>query len=262
MSQIDSIIREYPELATIVGKVSDQVLIDQFNECRPEFENSRKIASEHIPVSLLATVFDAAAEQGQITLETFLGRWGNVTIEEVCKIALILRWLKPSRVFEFGTYNGMTTRQIALNVPNDCEVFTLDLDPTDRSVTELSIGAIDQYIAEKTGAFDVKVGEYFIGTTQETKITQLLGDSMTYDYSPYYGTADLVFVDAGHTYDYVKSDTENALRLIKPGGVILWHDYMRVLHPGVTRCLSEYALKGLSIHQLRGTNLAVHRSDE
>ena len=262
MSEIDLIVSKYPELSTIVGKVPGQVLIDQFNWCRQEFENSRDIVAEHIPISFLATVFDKRAEQGQITLEKFLGRWGNVTVEEVCKIALILRWLRPSRVFEFGTYNGMTTLQIALNVPDSCEVFTLDLDPDDKAVTELSIGAIDQYIAEKTGAFDVKVGEYFLDTPQQDKITQLLGDSMTFDYSPYYGTVDLVFVDAGHTYDYVKSDTENAFRLIKPGGVILWHDFLRVLHPGVTRCIAEYAQTGTPIHQLRGTNLAVHRSGE
>jgi len=71
---------------------------------------------------------------------------------------------------------------------------------------------------------------------------------------------DVVFVDAGHTYPYVKSDTENALSMLRPGGVILWHDYLQVLHPDVTQCLYEYRLAGLPIYHLRGTTLALHYS--
>jgi hypothetical protein len=36
---------------------------------------------------------------------------------------------------------------------------------------------------------------------------------------------DLVLVDASHTYQAVFSDSMNAFRMIKAGGVILWHDY-------------------------------------
>jgi len=68
----------------------------------------------------------------------------------------------------------------------------------------------------------------------------------------------MVFVDAGHTYRYVKSDTEKALKMLRPGGVILWHDYMQLLHPDVVQCLCEKAEVGLNIGHLRGTSLAVH----
>jgi len=33
--------------------------------------------------------------------------------------------------------------------------------------------------------------------------------------------------------------------MIRPGGVIIWHDYMQVLHPDVTRLLYEYAISAL-----------------
>jgi hypothetical protein len=36
---------------------------------------------------------------------------------------------------------------------------------------------------------------------------------------------DLVVVDASHTYAAVFSDSMNAFKMIKPGGVIIWHDY-------------------------------------
>ena len=35
----------------------------------------------------------------------------------------------------------------------------------------------------------------------------------------------LVFVDGCHAYDFVHQDTANALRYLRPGGLIVWHDY-------------------------------------
>ena len=66
---------------------------------------------------------------------------------------------------------------------------------------------------------------YYGGTEVEPKITQLFGDSKSFDAAPYAGQCDLVFVDGSHAYSYVKNDTEKALAMTRPGGVILWHDY-------------------------------------
>lgn len=57
------------------------------------------------------------------------------------------------------------------------------------------------------------------------KIVQLHGDSRTFDYESYARSIDLVFVNAGHTYDLVANDTRHALTLLRPGGVIIWHDF-------------------------------------
>jgi predicted O-methyltransferase YrrM len=50
--------------------------------------------------------------------------------------------------------------------------------------------------------------------------------------------ADLIFIDAGHEYECVKKDTEEAMAHIKPGGVVIWHDYS-LGTPGVIRCVDE-----------------------
>ena len=72
---------------------------------------------------------------------------------------------------------------------------------------------------------------------------------------------NFVFIDAGHTYEYVLSDTQNALALLDPArdGLIFWHDYDQVLHPAVTQCLVELAENGQPIRHLRNTNLAILR---
>ena len=50
-----------------------------------------------------------------------------------------------------------------------------------------------------------------------------------------------MLVDAGHEYEFVKADTETALRLIRPGGTILWDDYDPGW-PGVVRAVDGTGL--------------------
>ena len=61
------------------------------------------------------------------------------------------------------------------------------------------------------------IGAAFRSTEHEPRITQHLGDSATFDYKPFAGAIDLVFVDGAHTYDYVRADSKNALSTIAPG---------------------------------------------
>jgi hypothetical protein len=59
---------------------------------------------------------------------------------------------------------------------------------------------------------------------------------MTFDFSEWFGTIDMVFVDGGHDVPTAKADTENALKLIrshKPA-IILWHDYRGPEYPELT----------------------------
>jgi len=247
---------KYPQLKNLLGKVPDEIIKNELRDKVPVFEYYASLAQDIICPVFLSDVFPQDAERGRITLDNFLGQWGNITVEEICKICLIAVWLKPLAVFEFGTFNGMTTKQFALNTHADCKIYTLDIPP--QQSTDLSLGEIDGYLAQKKDFFHFDVGYYFKGDLCESKIIQLWGDSTKIDFSSFQGQFDIVFIDAGHTYPYVKADSENAFEMIRPGGVIIWHDYMQVLHPDVTRLLYEYAISGLKIHQLRSTSLAVY----
>lgn len=260
MDKLADIFGRYPRLSNLRGKVPDEVIEREIIPKVEKFEHYRPLAQQRIPTVNLGDVFPPEMEKGQIILENFLGRWGNISIEELCKISLVVSWLKPHAVFEFGTYNGLTTLQMAMNASRNCKLYTLDIHPDSETASKLEIGEIDRYLAQKMGSFQFEVGSYFKDTTFEQQTVQVWGDSTQIDLSAYYDQMDIVFVDAGHTYPYTKSDTGNALKMIRPGGVILWHDYLQVLHPDVTQCLYEYALNGLPIHHLRGTNLAVHYS--
>jgi hypothetical protein len=254
-----TIFDRYPQLATLKGLVPDDVVERQIGARADEFEGLLASAKKRIPTVRLCDLFPPELERGTITLTNFLGHWGNVSIEEVCKLALIARWLQPRRVLEIGTYNGMTTLQIALNVPSDAVVYTLDLPPDMQAALPLS--DLDNYVAHHfRQRFGTQTGSYFAGRT-DVHIRQLLGDSATFDYaSAIDGPLDLVFIDAAHDYPNKKIDSERALELLSPHGVVIWHNYADVTCPDVTKYLGELSAR-LPIRHLRNTMLAVYRRE-
>ena len=154
------------------------------------------------------------------------------------------------RAFEVGTYLGETTWLLAHNNP-ELRVFTLDL-PDLETAGALQLERTD---AEYFTHWDR--GRRFAGTPEQDRITQLFGDSATFDFSPYAGTMDLVYIDASHSYSYVKSDSEAALAMLSPQGMIVWDDY--TYYPGIFAYLNELApqLKRPIMHIL-GTRLAIY----
>lgn len=160
---------------------------------------------------------------------------GNVTGYELLVIAQIMAAAKPQACFEIGTFDGRTTLNLAANSAEGGRVYTLDLPPQDLNRTGLKIAHGDENFIKKD-----RSGARFAGTAYEPQITQLYGDSATFDFSPYEGKMDVVFVDGAHSYDYVKNDTAVALRLLKPGGgIILWHDYGSRYWKDLTRAINE-----------------------
>jgi predicted O-methyltransferase YrrM len=101
-------------------------------------------------------------------------------------------------------------------------------------------------------------GLRYVGKECSNKITQLYGDSATFDFSFFWGSIDFVFVDGSHSYEYVLNDSRVALRLLKKnGGIIVWHDYDS--WEGVTRALDELFVKAPEFNSLvrfKGTSLA------
>ncbi|MCQ9204966.1 MAG: class I SAM-dependent methyltransferase [Omnitrophica bacterium] len=159
---------------------------------------------------------------------------GGLTLYELITVCAICKYIKPSKIFEFGTFKGNTTLHLTLNSPDRCEINTLDLPPEIRGDTLFPVedGPI-------TG-MSFSVGEKYQGSSLENKINQLYGDSAPFDYTRFYGSMDLIIIDGNHQYDNVKSDSENAFRMLNPEGIILWHDYTLLPdHRGVIQYLNE-----------------------
>jgi len=161
---------------------------------------------------------------------------GNVDARELQVLAALARHGQPQRIFEIGTFNGLTTLTFALNTPPEAEVLTLDLPPGGAAHTRFDVAEGDRkFIATNPRTRLFERGRF----PEENKITQLFGDSAAFDFAPYRHQIDCVFVDGSHAYDYVINDSRTALELLRPeGGVIVWHDYGPVW-PDVIRALEE-----------------------
>jgi SAM-dependent methyltransferase len=177
---------------------------------------------------------------------------GNVSLLELLIIARIVRSTGPRAIFEIGTFDGRTTLNLSANAPEGAKVFTLDLSPEAGGRTRLPAAPHDrEFLPSRERRLR------FRGTGYEDGIVALRGDSADFDFSPYEGRMDLVFVDGSHSYDYVVNDSEKALRLLREGGgVVIWHDYgvwegatraLNGLHAGRADCAGMRRLEGTSL---------------
>ncbi len=192
----------------------------------------------------------------------FVSKGGKIilgTVKDVEAWALAVLARKAGNIFEFGTCTGRTTYLLARNSPPDAVVTTVTLSPDVQ----------DQYVAEQGD--DAKSTKYalkesvnatffYSGTSVESKIKQFFSDSKKFDETPYVGQCDLIFVDGSHAYSYVKNDTQKALRMLKAGGLILWHDYHRVrsVLPGVYQALNELSAQ-YPLKHIRETSFVAYR---
>jgi predicted O-methyltransferase YrrM len=172
----------------------------------------------------------------------------SIGTPELIGLLTLVRRSEAKRVFEIGTSSGGTTWHLAANLDAGGEVVTLDLPPETPHQ-----GAYSPRAVATERPSEQRLGSLFRGTPEEQKIRQILCDSADYDPSAERQSFDLVFIDAAHTEAAVRRDTALARVLVRPGGVLCWHDYF-VFHPdyGVRTFLHELALT-LPVFRLRGT---------
>lgn len=203
-----------------------------------------------LPIYPLPQMFPSTAVSSvAIPWSALVMEYGSLPFPEWLTLSTLCQCLKPKRVFEIGTFKGSSTLALAANTPEGTEIFTLDLDPNKRDQIKLPLA-----IGELAGVSFV-VGEHYRGTPFEPKIHPLYGDSASFDFRPYEKGVDLVFIDGNHSYENVKLDSENAFRMLRPGGIIVWDDYS----PGwdVVRYLNEIQ-KQKTLAQISGTRFAVY----
>ena len=213
------------------------------------------------PVTRLAQVFwPQVLKSHSIELTETDKSDGNVRLSELAVLALAASDVPAgNEIVEIGTFDGRTALNLAINAPPGVSIATLDL-PADQP-SALEIEASERRYVDKPapGARLRSCGGPW--RVYAERVAQLSGDSATFDWSPHVGRAGLVFVDGSHAYDYVRKDSETAMRLVRPGGVVLWHDYG--VWPGVNQALEEIdARLGLGLVHIAGTSLVFWRAAE
>ena len=184
-----------------------------------------------------------------VRLRVGSGQFGETPMTDLVALSLLIAQACPSVLFEFGTFTGLGTLHMALNAPEGI-VHTVDLRPSERtSISGLDWEAdIDQSAVGSLYQADVDVA---------SRVRQHWGDSRDFDTSELRGKVGFIFIDAAHSYEFVRSDTLKAIELAAPGATVVWHDYHRVC-PDVQRVVAEQVPQYAPV-AVAGTSIALMR---
>lgn len=170
-----------------------------------------------LPSISLDDLLPEKENQWEVRMLMFPKSHASISLPEFLTLILLLKQANSTRIFEFGTFKGISITQLALNLPDDSEIYTLDL-PDESLNTEFGTDPEDGAIAQESGKGSL------VPVTLRSRIHFLKSDSAKFDETPYEDRMDFVFVDGAHNYDYVKNDSEKGWRMLRKGGIIAWHD--------------------------------------
>ena len=196
------------------------------------------LSSEKGPIPKFALVnnTDSPLKLHAFILQNQLNGYDNriclLSYEELIHLISLVNIFKPTHIFEFGTYKGGSLKHFILNTNEDVIVHSLDLTHVHLS---------DQFRT------------FF---SHKNNVHLHLTNSQYFNFEPFYKTQDFIFIDGGHDYETVKSDSENAFRIIKADGVIVWDDYSNE-QPGVYKYLNELFKTKPFLFQIKNTSLVV-----
>lgn len=151
----------------------------------------------------------------------------------------LYRNFRPNRHLEFGTWQGTGV----LYCLEECAatVWTINLlkgeERADGSwaygttfdATEEQPTWANKIVCEKTWYQTDSlgfIGKNYLDRGMGKRVCQIYCDSREWDNSNYpRDFFDSALIDGGHDRDVVTSDTRKALEVVRPGGLVMWHDF-------------------------------------
>ena len=144
--------------------------------------------------------------------------------EDAQLLAAIYRAAQPNRHLEIGTWEGFGVVLCAQNAPG-VEITTINLP--DGEISAEGTFAYPGGNGQPSGAGE-RIGRLYREAGLGVRVRQVYADSTTWEPDVPDGSFDSVLIDGGHSSEVVVADTALALRLTRPGGLILWHDFCPV----------------------------------
>jgi predicted O-methyltransferase YrrM len=161
------------------------------------------------------------------------------------------------KIFEFGTCSGKTTYLMGLNSSDDAKIVSVTLNPDD--LDNVKKKDKDNKVSFRNIIQESIYTKFlFSGEKIEKKIKIIFQNSLSLEHNEYRNQMDLIFIDGGHTYSVVKSDSEKSFEMLNENGIILWHDYV----PGkrsakdVVKYINEIS-KQKKIYKIKNTSLCI-----
>lgn len=158
-------------------------------------------------------------------------RFALLSEYDLYSLLALLQQKNPKQIFEFGFMRGGTFYHYFLNTKENTTVHSLDMNPGNMSPMVKQL--LDQH----------------------PQLKLHVGNSMQFDSSPFTSQMDFVYIDGAHDYETVKVDTANAVKMLSPGGIVVWDDYHPEF-PGVFNCVNEFSGSVKNVYHIKGTKLA------
>jgi Methyltransferase domain len=246
MSLINRIVRGLRNPAVLASLIRRTILVGGIQGDWECMNAVRSWSSGKLPHVMLRDLFPGIESCGSIVVLKPEARVIGFSLDllELVHVLSVVKFRGARSILEIGTFDGFTALNIAANINWEGKVHTVDLPKS-----------------EERDSFDNPYAPYLVGSKfarepEAAKIEQLWADSTKADWQSFGGPFDMILIDGSHVYPDVKSDGANALRHLRPGGTVFWHDYGHYL--GVSKAIDELA-RDHSIAVIKGTRLACFR---
>ena len=189
----------------------------------------------------------------RIVLPSRLGGGGGTHLQELASLAVVTGVLKPKKVFEIGTFTGLTTCIFVFNAPPGATIITLDLPPDSplENVRDSNYLPSDVQLVQEREA-----GRFIREFGLQDRCQQIYCDSLQFDHSPHRRSVELGFIDGAHDLLHVRNDTRKMAEMMADRGLVFWHDYGG---KGGFRPLANYLeilAKRIPVFRIIGSSLA------
>jgi predicted O-methyltransferase YrrM len=165
---------------------------------------------------------------------------------ELETLCALIGSVNPRVVVEFGVNTGRTAKAILANVMGIEHYVGIDVTPGYVTAKQVQRGEVP-----------LDAGHMVKGDPRVELIVTAQGShGMQPDELP---MADAIFIDGDHSRFGVENDTMLADRIVRPGGIIIWHDYHTLGTVDVKEVLDEMVAKGRPIVHAEGTWIAFQR---
>ncbi len=237
-SQIKTVVRHYKNLAQVTATMllPTRTALELGARCRRTYDDIYfSVPSLHLREMFPRTPTDP---NSAVKLMPGTALDGGPNIIEQFILCALVKKIQPSTILEIGTFRGGTTWHLYDNAPADAVIYTLDLpdDEVPRDVTDLGLAA------NKIRPFLPK----------SERVRQILINSKKWD-GILERKVQFAFIDADHSYEGIRNDTEKALISMDTCACICWHDSLEDdFGYGTMRYLLELLGKGWKLFRLRG----------
>jgi len=163
-----------------------------------------------------------------------------MTAQETAILVTLIGLSDPKVVIEFGCNEGVTSKRILDNVPSIEKYIGIDVAIDHVPV----LGCQFWEVPKHPGAYAASDARF-----------QLLTSPSQYLTADMLEPCDAVFIDGDHSERVVLHESNIARRLVRPGGIICWHDFQ---NPAVevTRAIHKLCDQGWPINCVEHSWLA------